>query len=193
MTDASVTWSDERVEQLKRLWSEGRSASQIAAEIGGVSRNAVIGKVHRLGLSGRSKTAPASSGTRPRGKAALAAKPAGGSGQGEAEHRRVERAPEASAHVSVGATALAQPRPLASEPALRPRPVAEVVAPVAERVTIMDLREGMCRWPMGDPTSPEFRFCGARSSAGAPYCQHHAQIAYQPAADRRREKKAAQG
>ena len=61
-----------------------------------------------------------------------------------------------------------------------------------ERVTIMDLREGMCRWPVGDPTSPDFHFCGARSEIGSPYCEHHAQIAYQPA-DRRREKKAARG
>src|SRR5262245_51840909 len=60
-----MSWTDERVEQLKRLWSEGLSASQIAAELGGITRNAVIGKVHRLGLSGRAK-APSSAAPRPR-------------------------------------------------------------------------------------------------------------------------------
>ena len=59
-----MSWTDERVELLKKLWSEGLSASQIAAQLGGVTRNAVIGKVHRLSLSGRAK--PASSSPRPR-------------------------------------------------------------------------------------------------------------------------------
>jgi len=62
----------------------------------------------------------------------------------------------------------------------------EVVAPQPEGVTIMELREGMCRWPLGDPTTPEFRYCGARAVEGLPYCPHHAQIAYQPAAERKR-------
>jgi GcrA cell cycle regulator len=69
-----------------------------------------------------------------------------------------------------------------------PQPSEDVVIPFSERVTIMDLREYMCRWPMGDPTTPEFRFCGARSQTGLPYCSHHARIAYQPAADRRRDR-----
>jgi GcrA cell cycle regulator len=60
-----MSWTDERVELLKKLWSEGLSASQIAGELGGITRNAVIGKVHRLGLSGRAK-APSSAVPRPR-------------------------------------------------------------------------------------------------------------------------------
>src|SRR5262245_23827496 len=60
-----MTWTDERVETLKKLWTEGLSASQIAAELGGVTRNAVIGKVHRLGLAGRAKS-PSSTAPRPR-------------------------------------------------------------------------------------------------------------------------------
>jgi len=73
--------------------------------------------------------------------------------------------------------ALAEPQPAAEE----------VVVPISERVTLMDLRESMCRWPMGDPTSPDFRFCGARSPIGAgPYCAYHSRVAYQPAQDRRR-------
>jgi GcrA cell cycle regulator len=61
-----------------------------------------------------------------------------------------------------------------------------VVAPRSAGVTIMELREAMCRFPLGDPTSPEFRFCGARAITGLPYCSHHARIAYQPAAERKR-------
>jgi GcrA cell cycle regulator len=62
----------------------------------------------------------------------------------------------------------------------------EVVVPLSERVTIMELRESMCRWPLGDPTTPDFRFCGARSITGLPYCTYHARVAYQPAAERKR-------
>src|ERR1700751_4052641 len=63
--ELGMTWTDERVETLKKLWTEGLSASQIAAELGGITRNAVIGKVHRLGLSGRAKS-PSSAAPRPR-------------------------------------------------------------------------------------------------------------------------------
>jgi GcrA cell cycle regulator len=166
MADAGATWTDDRVELLKKLWSDGLSASQIAAEMGGVTRNAVIGKVHRLGLSGRGKTSTAGT-PRPR-------KP------------RVASHPAANV-VTRGNPALA-PRPA-------PRPVTaslpdlieeEVVVPLSERVTIMELRETMCRWPLGDPTTPEFRFCGSKCITGLPYCTYHARIAYQPAAERKR-------
>jgi GcrA cell cycle regulator len=168
MSDAGGTWSEERVELLKKLWSEGYSASQIAAEMGGVTRNAVIGKVHRLGLSGRGKTSTAGT-QRP-------------------------RKPRLPSHGPIGVptmrgnTALA-PK-IAPRPAPQPLPVVslddDVVVPLAERVTIMELRESMCRWPMGDPTTLEFRFCGAKAIAGLPYCPHHARVAYQPAAERKR-------
>ena len=73
--------------------------------------------------------------------------------------------------------------------ATRPAPEEEVVIPMSERVTLMDLREAMCRWPMGDPTTADFRFCGAKSpSGGGPYCGYHARVAYQPAQDRRRSR-----
>jgi GcrA cell cycle regulator len=69
-----------------------------------------------------------------------------------------------------------------------PLPMEDVVIPMSDMVEIMDLRENMCRWPVGDPTTPEFRFCGSRSPPGGPYCMHHARIAYQPAQERRRER-----
>jgi GcrA cell cycle regulator len=173
MTDAGATWTDERVELLKKLWSEGQSASRIAAEIGGVTRNAVIGKVHRLGLSGRGKTNPTPQ-ARPR-------KPASTS------------APRPAAGAAPAAPAARQPAPIAPAFQQASYPVEQtpevVDLPESQRVTIMELRESMCRWPIGDPTNADFRFCGARCIPGLPYCTHHAQIAYQPAADRRRDRR----
>jgi GcrA cell cycle regulator len=174
-----MSWTDERVELLRKLWMDGLSASQIAAELAnGITRNAVIGKVHRLGLSGRVKCPVPSAAPRPR-----AAAP-----------RPVRTAPPRPAGVVTrGATALVlQPESFAA-PA--PRPVDNVVIPISERVTIMELREGMCRWPLGDPAASDFRYCGGRSDIGAPYCLARARMAYQPAQDRRRdrERRQAQG
>lgn len=178
MAEAIPSWTEERVDLLRRLWDEGFSASQIAAQIGGISRNAVIGKVHRLGLAGRVKSAAPAGAANGRGKKPVR--------EPEVEAVAAEEPglPEPPAVVT--------PRPAVeftlapAVPAVEPVPLA-----VSERVTIMDLRESMCRWPLGDPTSPDFRFCGARSITGLPYCTHHAQIAYQPAAERRRDRRVA--
>ena len=165
MNDAGTGWSDERVALLGKLWGEGLSASQIAAILGGgVTRNAVIGKVHRLGLAGRVKAgAPAQ--PRP-------AKPS----------RPVARPITlVSSVVDEGVD---------SEPARRETPPArvddEIALPPSERVSIMDLRDSMCRWPIGDPAKPGFGFCGQRATPGVPYCAAHCRIAYQPVADRKR-------
>jgi GcrA cell cycle regulator len=168
-----MTWTDERVELLKKLWAEGLSASQIAAELGGVTRNAVIGKVHRLGLSGREKPAanPALKARKPRPAPAAKTRPS------------------PMMFRSSGALAL---RPTPAErpyamPSAEPAQVVELVPLVCERVTLMELREHMCRWPLGDPGREDFRFCGARSNPGSgPYCPHHAMLAYQPVERRRR-------
>ncbi|BAU93836.1 GcrA cell cycle regulator [Methylorubrum populi] len=177
MTEAVPSWTDERVELLRRLWDDGLSASQIALQIGGVSRNAVIGKVHRLGLAGRVKPI----------------------GPASAQGRRKD---DLAAEVEIASVVVEEPtlpeppaivahRPAPDFP-LPPAPAPEPVAlAVSERVTIMDLRDSMCRWPMGDPTSPEFRFCGARAITGLPYCTQHAQVAYQPAAERKRDRRVA--
>lgn len=174
-----MSWTEERVELLRKLWTDGLSASQIAQELAhGITRNAVIGKVHRLGLSGRAK-APAAPAAAPRqinAKPQQAARPA---------------PPRSIATPAMRGNAALAMRPMAASAAPQPvqRPYEDVVIPISERVTIMDLRESMCRWPMGDPSSPDFRFCGARSAeAGGPYCSAHARIAYQPVQDRRRER-----
>jgi GcrA cell cycle regulator len=164
-----MSWTDERIETLAKLWLGGLSASRIAAELGsGITRNAVIGKVHRLGLSGRAKTVTTPS---PR----VRTKP-------------VQRSatPRQSGHVVRGNTALAIAEEMIVHVA--PRPIESIVVPISEPVTLVDLREAMCRWPIGDPQQPEFRFCGAKSPSGAPYCEGHRRMAYQPVQDRRRDR-----
>lgn len=174
-----MSWTNERVELLKKLWAEGHSASQIAGELGGVTRNAVIGKVHRLGLSGRAK-APTSASKPRRSRAA-------GSSSNSSPSRSSATQPQTR-----GATALkfeATPAP-AAEVEKELEPVAELV-PLSERTSILSLTERTCKWPIGDPGSEDFYFCGRPTQAGAPYCSYHCRIAYQPVNDRRRERRAA--
>ena len=160
-----MSWTDERVETLKKLWGDGLSASQIANELGSVTRNAVIGKVHRLGLSGRAKS-PSSSAPR-------------------------QRKPRTHSHIMRvrpqmrGNTALAYQHDLEVE--AEPEMVENII-PMGQRCTLLELSEDKCRWPIGDPGSTEFFFCGGKPTEGAPYCSLHcARLAYQPCElDRRR-------
>lgn len=147
-------WTDERVELLKKLWQDGLSASQIAKQLGGVTRNAVIGKVHRLGLSGR----------------AAPSKPA----------RTVFKAPRPARPAAAAPSAprrIAEPTPLAAAP--QPSPV-RYVEEAPGMATVLTLGAHMCKWPIGDPSSDSFTFCGKRADDGQPYCVDHARVAYQP-------------
>ena len=164
-----MAWTDERVDLLKKLWSEGLSASQIAGRLGSVTRNAVIGKVHRLGLSGRATTSRMKT-HRPRARMANAKR-----------------------------AATNKPRfAVAGNPAVRGLfsgdgesyvpPAEEMIIPLAERKTIQTLTECSCRWPIGDPQLADFHFCGKNKVPLLPYCEHHARRAFQPAAPRRRER-----
>ena len=155
-------WTDERVALLTKLWADGLSASQIAAELGGITSNAVIGKVHRLGLSGRAKS-PSSSSPRPR----------------KARSSGMMRVPRPSMR---GNTALAYEYEVEPEPEL-------IEIPVEQRKTLLQLTEKTCRWPVGDPGSAEFFFCGGDAANEQPYCTYHARVAYQPMTDRRRDKR----
>lgn len=175
--EAGLSWTDERVALLRRLWEDGQSASKIAAQLGGVTRNAVIGKVHRLGLAGRAKP-----------------------GEEAQSAARAVRPPVAEIETAIAVVEAEAPEPVAIvahrpapdfPPPQAPAAAAPTALAVSQRVTIMDLRDSMCRWPLGDPTTPDFRFCGARSITGLPYCTHHAEIAYQPAAERKRERRVA--
>jgi GcrA cell cycle regulator len=169
-----MAWTDERVELLKKLWAEGLSASQIANRLGGVTRNAVIGKVHRLGLSGRTTTSRAKA---PRTRR----RPA---------HTQTRAArPQLRTH---GSAALKAEFHLDAEEEfeLAPSPIKELVIPLNERATILTLTETKCRWPIGDPCEEDFHFCGRYCDVGVSYCEYHSQVAYQPANSRRRDSRA---
>jgi GcrA cell cycle regulator len=168
-----MNWTDERVELLRKLWAEGLSASQIAAQLGGVSRNAVIGKVHRLKLSSRGRAAPTQARQKKTKTAATkAAKPAS--------------PPSRPVPQTIGATALKIEYD--EEPA--PRPVARVddsvVVPISRHLKLVELTDRTCKWPNGDPLNEDFHFCGNASKESGPYCAYHARLAYQPVSERRR-------
>jgi len=216
-----MSWTDERVETLKKMWAEGQSASQIAKELGGVTRNAVIGKVHRLGLSNRvgGPAAP-----EPKPAAPARAEPAAAP-RAEAPAPRaapvVEDEPVAAAPAAAraepprpaptatpaAAPAPVQPAaPVAMSPArkqivpagqpLPPQPSAGEISPEAlasvrevekraRRLTLMELTERTCKWPIGDPATDDFWFCGLGSIPGKPYCEAHVGVAFQPMSARR--------
>lgn len=157
-----MSWTDERVSTLKKLWLDGLSASQIAKQLGGVTRNAVIGKVHRLGLSGR---AAPSQPARPAFKAPRPARPAA-----QAMPSAPRRVTPVEAPSSVPAVSASNSTP-PSLPAFRHEEPGSA--------TVLTLGAHMCKWPIGDPSTDGFTFCGRRSSDG-PYCIEHARVAYQP-------------
>ncbi len=147
-----MSWTHDRIATLKQLWADGESASAIASRLGEVTRNAVIGKVHRLGLQGRRTMSRA---------------------------RRTARRPDFSPQRRRAASP--HPRAGKPLPNATPRrPVLTKLAPAPDfAVTVASLTPAMCRWPEGDPKLPDFHFCG-RGKAGAPgpYCGHHAAIAH---------------
>jgi GcrA cell cycle regulator len=173
-----MNWTDERVERLKRLWAEGLSASQIAAQLGGVSRNAVIGKVHRLNLPGRAK----SGGTVATGRNTAK------------RTTSTPRAPNYASRVATtravihtaGSTAVKEEMAVDTVQDLAPAPRNNVVVPISRQLSLTDLTERTCKWPVGDPLKDDFHFCGCESPDASPYCNYHARLAYQPAHDRRR-------
>ncbi|PRY79569.1 GcrA cell cycle regulator [Yoonia maritima] len=198
-----MSWTDERVETLKKMWGEGQSASQIAKELGGVTRNAVIGKVHRLGLSNRAGSGGASAAkATPKEKPAAAAKP---SVPKPAPKPKPTPAPAASVPavkeeveldengipISAARRAIIPagqplpPQPSANE--ISPEALAKVseVEKTAKRISLMELTEKTCKWPVGDPATDDFWFCGLGVQAGKPYCEAHVGVAFQPMSSRR--------
>ncbi|WP_306251704.1 GcrA family cell cycle regulator [Parvularcula sp. IMCC14364] len=157
-----MAWTDERVELLKKLWAEGLSASQIAGKMGGVTRNAVIGKVHRLGLSGRA--APA--------KPQLTRKT-------ERPHKPTPRVFSSDDDMGIDL------KPIMSEPEF----LEPLVLSTGDNATMNTLNKNMCKWPIGDPSSDDFHFCGQSTGSGKSYCAYHAHMAFQPAQKRERPKR----
>jgi GcrA cell cycle regulator len=168
-------WNDERVELLKKLWSEGLSASQIAGRLGSVTRNAVIGKVHRLGLSGRATTSRMKS-HRPRARVT--------SQQQQAQQPKRLAKPRFQAQGNPAVRGLYQQ--MDAEPFVPA--VEELDIPLKDRRTIATLTECNCRWPIGDPQMADFHFCNRDKVPGLPYCEFHARRAFQPPQPRRRDR-----
>jgi GcrA cell cycle regulator len=214
-----MAWTDERIEHLKTMWERGMTASQIADELGGVSRNAVIGKAHRLGLQSRPSPvksvepapkaspeprAPAKEAAEAKHSEAPAAKasPASTAKPAPAPQPKADPAPPAPATAAAapGAEAAApapQPRIISVGPGgflrqgpgeqqqpIPPAPPRRLVPAkpspeMADKTSLLDLTEKICKWPLGHPGEPDFHFCGEKVNPGFPYCVEHCGRAYQ--------------
>jgi GcrA cell cycle regulator len=163
-----MNWTDERVEILKKLWIDGLSASQIAKQLSGVTRNAVIGKVHRLGLAGRATP------SRPIKRVARL-------------RPIIAVTPPLESSVSDLGVDVDKPAPQITRPVMH-QPIINIEPKRKENgtlISVLELTPTMCKWPIGDPTDPDFGFCGAKAHGSWPYCAEHGAVAYQPASAKR--------
>ena len=206
-----MSWTEERIERLKSMWAEGATASQIADDLGGVSRNAVIGKAHRLGLEQRpspvkaveekDRSKPAKAAAKP---APAAAKPVPSepkaatpianpfSGPAPAPPRLGPNGGEMQ-YRSIGPGGFIRQGPGDQQAPIPPAPPRRLVPAkpspeVAEKTSLLELNDRICKWPMGHPGEPDFHFCGEQANPGFPYCVAHCGVAYQaqlPRRDRR--------
>ncbi|MEA3067559.1 MAG: GcrA cell cycle regulator [Sphingomonadales bacterium] len=199
-----MSWTEERIERLKKMWHDGATASQIAEELGGVSRNAVIGKAHRLGLEQRPspvkpgeekearKSAPAAAAP----KAPAAPKPASAAPSAAPGTPHAAPTPRSSPEMqyrSIGPGGFIRQGPGDQQPPIPPAPPRRLVPAkpspeVADKTSLLDLNDRICKWPMGHPGEPDFHFCGQAANPGFPYCVQHCGVAYQaqlPRRDRR--------
>jgi GcrA cell cycle regulator len=204
-----MSWTDERIATLKKMWESGSTASQIADELGGVSRNAVIGKAHRLGLKSRpspvkaneKKPAKATKPVAPKPVAKpVTAKPVArpaaspANKAAEAPAPKVDsaipsqplpnRSPDLPKIVSVGPGGFLRQGPGDQQAPIPPAPPRRLVPAkpdpsIADKTSLLDLNDKVCRWPMGHPGEPDFHFCGEQVNPGFPYCVEHCGRAYQ--------------
>jgi GcrA cell cycle regulator len=194
-----MSWTDERIEKLTKMWEGGATASQIADELGGVSRNAVIGKAHRLGLKARPSP------VKPNEKDAAAPTPAPKPPRAETAPRSTAPTPRpappaapiprhapvplaagetAPRIVSVGPGGFLRQGPGDQQAPIPPAPPRRLVPAkpspeIADKTSLLDLNDRICRWPMGHPGEPDFHFCGVKVNPGFPYCVEHCGRAYQ--------------
>ena len=203
-----MSWTEERIERLKKMWHEGATASQIADELGGVSRNAVIGKAHRLGLEQRpspvkpgeekearkpapapAAAAPAKPKTEP--EPALAAAPAAApSPSGRIPSPQRQPTPQELQYRSIGPGGFIRQGPGEQQAPIPPAPPRRLVPAkpspeVADKTSLLELNDRICKWPMGHPGEPDFHFCGEAANPGFPYCVQHCGVAYQAQLTRR--------
>ena len=204
-----MSWTEERIERLKKMWHDGATASEIADKLGGVSRNAVIGKAHRLGLEARPSpvkpgeegaapavSKPAKKAEAPAPKAPAAEKPAPQPAQSAAPQPQPQR-PQPSGdnmqYRSVGPGGFIRQGPGDQQAPIPPAPPRRLVPAkpspeVADKTSLLELNDRICKWPMGHPGEPDFHFCGEQANPGYPYCVAHCGVAYQaqlPRRDRR--------
>ena len=173
-----MEWTEQRIDMLRKLWGQGQTASQIATLLGGVTRNAVIGKAHRLGLTGRPSPIKREGAetTAPRRKSATAQRrQQPGLAPMPQARQAMAQTSQSAATAQPGARFAAPPRGQ-TETRLQPR-AAEIAAPKAPRTT-PQAGSKSCSWPVGDPKQPGFHFCSDAAEAGRPYCAHHCAIAY---------------
>ena len=171
-TGPTFEWNDTRIRQLKKMWADGESAGEIAATLGGLSRNAIIGKIYRLGLSNRDPV-PAVKMDKPKGKKQpkVASTTALPSGQNKLPLRRPP---------VVRAGHPLPPQPAANEISEDVLRTAAETLKKAKKISLMELTEKTCKWPVGDPSTDDFWFCGLDSETGKPYCKAHNDVAFHP-------------
>ena len=199
-----MSWTEERIERLKTMWAEGATASEIADKLGGVSRNAVIGKAHRLGLEARpspvkpgdEKDHSPAAGKAGKSETAAPSKaaPAADKAQPHApQHGGSRSRSDNMQYRSVGPGGFIRQGPGDQQAPIPPAPPRRLVPAkpspeVADKTSLLDLNDRICKWPMGHPGEPDFHFCGEPANPGYPYCVAHCGIAYQaqlPRRDRR--------
>lgn len=169
-----MSWTDDRIEVLAKLWREGLSASQIAAQLGNVTRNAVIGKIHRLGLSSRDK--PASKG--------------GGRRKNTSSTSNVLNASNNNKYTRTNRTTAKTAKTNNQSEIIKITPridsnTENLTAPKPKELKLTELTETTCKWPLGDPQNDDFCFCGHSAKSDTPYCEYHSKIAYQTIIERR--------
>jgi len=198
-----MSWTDERIERLKKMWADGATASQIADELGGVSRNAVIGKAHRLGLEQRpspvkheekeKKAAPAAPKPAPRQDGPTLRTAPAPPPSDPTKPPVVNRSSPEMQYRSIGPGGFIRQGPGDQQPPIPPAPPRRLVPAkpspeVADKTSLLELNDRICKWPIGHPGEPDFHFCGAAANPGFPYCVQHCGVAYQaqlPRRDRR--------
>ena len=198
-----MSWTEERIERLKKMWHDGATASQIADELGGVSRNAVIGKAHRLGLEQRpspvkheekeKKPAPAPAAAKVSAKAEAAPAAARPTAPAHPASPQRQLSPQELQYRSIGPGGFIRQGPGEQQAPIPPAPPRRLVPAkpspeVADKTSLLDLNDRICKWPIGHPGEPDFYFCGEPANPGFPYCVEHCGVAYQaqlPRRDRR--------
>ena len=196
-----MAWSDERVAVLKKMWLDGNSASEIAKELGNITRNAVIGKVHRLGLSNRETNVSKAGGNANKTiKGVKRGRPPKLSKEPKKRGRpqKIKESKDSNdiytergkpINVS-GATGRTNDSKLEVVSDLSAETLKDLlkVEMKSKKISLMDLTERTCKWPIGDPATEEFWFCGHEAEQGKPYCKTHISIAFQPITQRRGRK-----